>query len=266
MKGYISYFKLYLISSLQYKVAAIAGIFTQFFWGFMYIFIYQAFYTSSHVNQPINFEQLVQYLWLHQAFFALIYLNVDREITESIKSGSVAYELTKPYDIYFFWYIKVLAKKYATTILRFLPIIIISLLLPKPYGLNLPISNINFGLFLMSLFLASFIIAGLIMLINIFTFFTYSDSGLTNILLIVIQLLSGFVLPVPLLPDIIKRLTYLLPFRLMGDLPFRIYSGNMPINEAILSIFLQIIWILFLVIIGKILIKNATKKLYIQGG
>lgn len=40
MKAYYSLFKIRLLKGLQYKVAAYAGVLTQFFWGFMYIMIF----------------------------------------------------------------------------------------------------------------------------------------------------------------------------------------------------------------------------------
>ncbi|HBA50582.1 MAG TPA: ABC transporter permease, partial [Lachnospiraceae bacterium] len=35
MKKYISFFRLRTVMGLQYRVAAVSGIATQFFWGFM---------------------------------------------------------------------------------------------------------------------------------------------------------------------------------------------------------------------------------------
>ena len=40
MKGYLSYFKLKFILGLQYRSAALAGILTQFFFGFIYVFVF----------------------------------------------------------------------------------------------------------------------------------------------------------------------------------------------------------------------------------
>jgi ABC-2 type transport system permease protein len=267
MSGYISYFKLQLLSGLQYRAAALAGLATQFFWGFMSIFIYQIFYENVSANITINFTQLVTYIWLNQAFFALTYIAVrDTEIIKSIKSGTVAYELCRPYNLYFWWYVKVVAKKYASFLLRFAPIVVVSLILPSPYNLSMPISFNSFILFFLGLILGSFVLCSLLMLVNIMSFFTYHDSGISSIFFTITALLSGQALPVPLLPIIIQNLTYFLPFRLIGDLSFRIYSGNIGLSEALKSMGLQVIWILILIIIGNMLMKKATKKVFIQGG
>lgn len=266
MKGYLSYFKVLIITNLQYRTAALAGLCTQFFWGFLSIMIYKAFYSYSG-NPNINFPELVSYVWLNQAFFALIYVRVkDTDIIDGIKTGIVAYELCRPYDLYNWWYIKVLSKKYASVLLRFLPVIVLGFMLPKPYSLSLPHSILSFVLFIITLILGSFVLVAILMLIHSVTFFTYHDGGISQILFLIAELLSGFLLPLPLMPNIIQKISYYLPFRLVGDLPFRVYSGNININDACINILFQIIWILLLILIGKYIMKFALKRVVIQGG
>ena len=71
MRAYLSYFKCQIEVGLQYKSAAYAGLLTQFFWGILYVFVYEAFYDHASV-ESINFSQLMCYVWLNQAFFSLV--------------------------------------------------------------------------------------------------------------------------------------------------------------------------------------------------
>ena len=266
MRGYLSYFKSQVIMGLQYKTSAIAGLATQFAWGFIYSFVYFSFYSHANI-ESISFSELISYVWLGQAFFSLGYLGLkDEEMINSIKTGTVAYELSRPYDLYTWWYIKLLSKRYANVTLRCLPIIIFSLLLPKPYNLSLPISIGAFLLFVITLLLGTFVTTGINMIVQSISFFTMEDKGISSIVYNIGSLLSGFQLPLPLLPTFIIGLAEYLPFRLIGDLPYRIYSGNIMYPYAIKSITLQIIWIILLIIIGKIIMKRALKKVCIQGG
>ena len=267
MIGYLCYFKVILVTRLQYKVAAAAGIVTQFFWGFLQIFIYEAFYTAQVVDTPISYKSLVVYVWIQQSLLALITIrNKDAEFVQDVKNGNVAYEFLRPYNMYTWWYVKCIAKRVAAAALRCVPIIIVAILLPAPYNLTGPESVASFLLFLTTLFLGIFVLNGILILIQIITLFTYDDKGINSIINTVAELLAGLVLPIPLLPQIIQKVTYFLPFRLIGDLPFRIYSGNIPVKEAITSIGLQAFWIVALILIGKMILKSATKKMYMQGG
>ena len=207
------------------------------------------------------------YVWLNQAFFYLILIAVkDEQILEQIKNGTVAYELCRPYDLYWWWYLKHLSKRYAGCLLRCFPVIIVALLLPKPYNLSPPESPEAFILFIIALFLGSLLITSICMIINIITFFTYNDKGISSIIYTIGGLLSGIAIPLPLLPVTLLALTEYLPFRLISDLSQRVYSGNIQIAYGIKSIILQIIWIIILVIIGRLLMKKALSKVSIQGG
>ena len=69
MRAYVNYFRLRVITALQYRAAAISGFFTQLFFGFIYLMVYLAFYESnSSSSLPMNFQNLVNYLWISQAF------------------------------------------------------------------------------------------------------------------------------------------------------------------------------------------------------
>ena len=71
MRACISFFLMRLKSGLQYRTAAWAGIVTQFFWGFMEIRLYYAFYEAAPERFPMTFAQLTSYVWLRQALLAL---------------------------------------------------------------------------------------------------------------------------------------------------------------------------------------------------
>ena len=266
MKGYLSYFKQELLTGLQYREAAIAGCATQFFWGLLYCMIYLAFYSHTSIDS-MSFKEIISYVWLNQGFIYLVALSIkDNDIAGSIKEGTVAYELLRPYDLYYWWFIKMLSKKYSAAFLRCIPIFMVSFILPKPFNLSLPISLQAFVLFLITLFLGSIIVSSIVVIIHFICFFTLSDKGIFSLIATIGQLLSGMDVPLPLLPTLIITISEFLPFRLVGDLPFRIYSGNISGDYAIRCIIFQVIWIVLLTIIGKLIMKKALTKVCIQGG
>lgn len=266
MRAYYSYFKSELMVGLQYRAAALAGLSTQFFWGIILSFIYTSFYQHASISN-FSINELMCYVWLNQAFFSLIYPSVkDGQIMDQIKNGTVAYELCRPYDLYWWWYLKILSKRYASCMLRCLPVLIFAFILPAGYKLILPNSVLSFILFIITLFLGTIVITGINMIIQSISFFTNEDKGISSIFYAFMALLSGITIPLPLLPDIINGINYILPFRLISDLPYRTYSGNMGINSVLISILMQVIWIIILIIIGKIIMKKILTKVSIQGG
>lgn len=154
----------------------------------------------------------------------------------------------------------------SATVLRFLPVLIIAILLPKPYNLDLSITLIRFVVFLVSLALSSILMTTLVLLYHIICLFTLDEKGIVNIFMISSDILSGMVLPIPFFPAFFQNMANILPFRYISDFPFRFYVGNIPMSEGYIGILVQILWIVALVILGRILMKKALKKAVIQGG
>ncbi len=263
---YLSFFKLWFACNFQYRISAIAGLATQFFWGFMMLFLYEAFYKNG-INISFKWNELVSYVWLGQAFYTIVFFRVmDKEIFESIKTGQVAYEFVRPLNVYWMWYAKICAYRLSTCLLRFLPIIIFSILLPDNYALHAPFSGVNFIMFILTLLLGLLISTALAMLIYIAMFYTTSCKGLFNIYGNIADFFSGMDLPILFMPEVIQTLCFILPFRLCMDSPMRIYVGNIDISEGTKIILLQVFWIILLTVVGNFLMQRASKKLIVQGG
>jgi len=121
---------------LQYRAAAFAGFVTQLFWGAIRIMIFAAFYAVTSDEQPMSFTMVVSYVWLGQALLGILPWNIDTEIAEMIRSGSVSYELARPLDLYNFWFCRTIALRTATTTLRCVPMFIVAVLLLPALGLD----------------------------------------------------------------------------------------------------------------------------------
>ena len=96
--------------------------------------------------------------------------------------------------------------------------------------------------------------------------FTIDSRGVLNIYNVISEVFSGVTIPIPFFPNLLKAITYVLPFRYICDFPFRIYSGNIEIVDGIKMLLESVIWIIIFNIIGQIISKKALKKAVIQGG
>lgn len=268
MKSYVALFKIKFITSLQYRAAALAGLSTQFFFGFVFIMVYLAFYESSSITvAPMKWQEVVNYLWLNQAFFALTYIWIkESSLISMIRNGDIAYELCRPINFYYKWYATMYGSRLASVILRFLPVILIALILPYPYKMSLPINIESFILFIIALLMSSLLVTAIALIFHLITFFTLDEKGIIALLMVISEVFSGGVVPLPFFPKFLKTIAYLLPFRFIADLPFRIYSGNVSIESAIPDLLIGIVWIFVIFYIGIILSRKALAKAIIQGG
>ncbi len=268
MKAYINLFKIRIINEFQYRAAAIAGLSTQFFFGFVYAMVYLALYESNKgITPPINLNSLITYVWLQQAFYALTYPHIkDQELLKMIENGNLAYELIRPQNFYLKFYIKQLSHRLIACLLRFYPIIIIGLLLPEPYKLALPNSIGNFIIFALALLFSCLLVTSFSIIVHLITMYFIDPRGIQSAYTIITDIFMGAIVPLPFFPKILKTIAYILPFRYINDFPYRVYTGNISISEGEILLLQSLIWIIISFIFGMLLSKHAIKKAVIQGG
>lgn len=256
---------------LQYRAAALAGLWTQIFFGLVLLMIYEAFYRSSTAPQPMTFAEIVSYVWLGQALLAMLPWNADAEIRAMVRSGAVAYELCRPVDLYALWYVRAIALRTAPTLLRAIPLsVFAALVLPliglDEWALASPPSTaaaVAFGATLVCTLLLG---CALTTLINISLLWTVSGDGAAVLLTSLATLLSGMIVPLPLFPDWAQPIIQRLPFAGLVDLPFRVFTGHIPAADAVLVLGHQITWTVVLVLAGKWLLSRGMRRVVVQGG
>ena len=271
MRGYLSYLSARYSVILQYRAAAFAGMVTQVFWGLVKIMILEAFYASSSAVQPISLPQVVAYVWLGQAFLALLSWNLERDILEMFRTGAVSYELLRPLDLYWVWYFRIIAWRTGQALLRSVPLITFAALVLRLVGLEeIALSappDLSSALFftasmILSVLLGCAISAGA----HAILMWTVSGIGVQSVMSVLVTLFSGMIIPLPLFPDWAQPFFRLLPFHALVDSPFRIYSGNIAGTEAVTILLQQAAWIVGLIVIGRFLIRRGVTRLVAQGG
>lgn len=267
MKKYISFFRLRFAMGLQYRTAALAGVVTQFFWGFMEILVLRAFYEADPAAYPMTIEGTCCYIWLQQAFLALLSVNTfDRELMNCVTDGGIAYELCRPVSVYDMWFARNLAVKTSQAMLRCVPILAVVIFLPKGYGLTAPRDALHFILFLWTLFMGLSVLIATQMIIYMIMFFTLSVEGVKSFFGAVMELLTGAVIPIPFFPEEVQRALELLPFGAMQNVPYRIYSGDLAGTQMGRAVLMQIFWFAVLSALGKVLMHRAERRVVVQGG
>ena len=267
MRKYLSFFRLKFTMGLQYRAAALAGIVTQFAWGFLEVMVYQAFYQAQPEAFPMTMSATASYIWMQQAFLALFATwMMDNDIFDAIARGNISYSLCRPIRIYNMWFSQSTAARVSRAVLRCLPILIVAAFLPEPYGMAKPASAWHFGLFVVTLILGLLVTVAFSMLVYVLTFFTISPQGVRIVFTSMVEFFAGAIIPLPFFPPGWQSVLELLPFASMQNVPLRIYSGSMSGAQMERAVALQLVWLAVLVMLGSGLSRLAEKKVTIQGG
>lgn len=263
MRAYLTIIDTRFRLFLQYRMVAFAGFGTQLFWGLIRMMIFAGFYHSTTAKQPMTYEETVTYIWLGQAFLVMLLFGIDGDIAVMIRSGGVAYELLRPVDLYSFWFCRIAAARAASMMLRAIPMFLFAGLF---FGLQPPPDFVS-GMVAAVAILCAFILScALTMLLTISLFWTISGQGIADIMPVVTYVFSGMIVPLPFFPDWSQPILDALPFRGMADVPFRIYAGHIPSDQALPVIAGQICWIFVLVILGRLVLTRGLRRLVLQGG
>lgn len=263
MKAYLSAFRMRRKMELQYRGAVLGGVICQVFFGLILVAIYRAMYAGK--PQEIPLSHITSYVWLQQAFFRML-LASDPELMDKIRTGSIAYDLCRPLDLYGFYYVRIMAQKMTGSLLRAVPMLVIAFLLPEGWGLMLPASPTGFVWSLAGLFLGLLCVSALENITMGFTMRTLDFRGMQALLNLLMMILSGNILPLTLFPDSWQRVITLLPYAQLLDAPIRLYTGDTPSSAVPGILLIQFFWILLLTGAGILFWRANQKQLEIQGG
>jgi len=267
MSAYRALFRIRFSNSLQYRTAAIAGLVTQFAWGFMYILAFNAFYTSNPAAFPMTLEQTVSYVWLQQAFMALFFIwFFENSIFADIESGQIAYEMVRPINLYNKWFTQTAANRLARAVLRCVPVLVVAFLLPEQFRLVLPNEPLRVALFFLSMLLSMVVVVSFSMLIYISAFYTINSLGTRIVAGVAGDFLAGGYIPIPFFPEVLRRIVELSPFGAMQNMPLLIFSGYLDGAGILQGMLLQVFWAVVLIFIGRILMFRSLKRVVVQGG
>ena len=245
MKAYLSAFRMRLRLELQYRGAVLGGIVCQVFFGLILIAVYRALYAGK--PQAVPLSHITSYVWLQQAFFRML-LASDPDLLDKIRTGSIAYDLCRPLNLYGFYYARILAQKLTGSLLRAVPMLVFAFLLPEGWGLALPASPAALLRSLAALALGLFCVSALENITMGFTMRTLDSRGMQAMLNMLMMTLSGNILPLTLFPDSWQRAITLLPYAAPGIL------------------LIQAAWTAALAALGVLFWRKNQKRLVIQGG
>jgi len=120
--------------------------------------------------------------------------------------------------------------------------------------------------FVLALFCALLLGCAITTLINVSLMWTIAGDGMVVLVAALVSFFSGMIVPLPLFPDWAAPIIQWLPFAGLVDLPFRIYTGNIPPGDVALVLGRQLMWTIALVLLGRWLLARGTRRIVVQGG
>jgi ABC-2 type transport system permease protein len=247
-----------------YRLAILAGVFTQSIFGFIRVSVlFAAISAAGGTLAGYDQRSASTYVWLGQALLAPIAITGWIEIAERISSGDIAVDFARPVDLQLGWWARDLGRATFQLLSRGLPPLLIGAM---TVGLALPQSWTAYPLGLISLFLAVSISFVVRFLVNLIAFWTLDVRGFVGLYLIVSSSLCGLLVPVHFFPEWLRIIAYATPFPSMLQSPIDVLSGYVLDAAAVAVVGSQLAWLVLLVGFARLVQWRAGHRLVVQGG
>lgn len=248
---------------LTYRTAMWAGLATNLFFGMLRVAVLVALYNGQESVNGLSAQAAVTFAGLTQAMIMFLSLFGYFEIMESVSSGAVAGDLIRPVNYYQLWLGKDLGRSIVNLVVRGILFFAIFALF---FRILTPQSAGQWLAFFLSLGLSYLLSFSWRFLINMTAFWTPDALGIGRILFLLTQFLSGFLMPLQLLPDWFSQLCRLTPFPSIVNTPVSIFLGTVHGNILWLELLRQCAWLGVLVLAGQWIYRAGIRRLVLQGG
>lgn len=263
LNAYRDIIRMRFLMMLAYRVNYYSGIIIYALNIGAYYFLWKAIYGSKELLGGMTLSQMTTYVavsWMARAFY---FNNLDREIANEIKDGSVAIQFIRPYNYIIVKMMQGLGEGLFRLLLFTTPgMVVVSLLFP----VQLPTDPAVWALFLVMLFFSFLINSQINIITGLFAFFLENNEGMMRMKRVAVDLFSGLVVPMSFFPGWAEAVMKVLPFQAITYLPGSVFTGKVTGDAAYQVLGVQVVW--FVLLIGPLwlLWRGARTRLFVQGG
>lgn len=262
---YAAFARISFLNLLAYRARYFVGVLTYFFNVSVWYYIWKALFAQEPGGRigGFTFADMVTYVATGWALRSFYFNEVDRDIASQVQEGRLAMSLIKPVDFQAMVLSQALGESAFRLLLFSLPI---ALLLFVVYPLRAPASALAALLFGVSGLLSVLLVGVINFCVGLIAIRTRSILGFLRAKYLVLELLSGLLIPPSLFPARVRPLLDWLPFPHMNYTPGRLYLGLISGPEAARALALQAAWALLLLGLGRLLWHATRKRIVVQGG
>lgn len=251
------------VNMLAYRARYYVGVMTYLFNVAVYYFIWRAVYQHSATVAGLSLPEMITYVavgWIIRSFY---FNEIDRDIAAQVQEGRLAMNLIRPVDFQTTMIADSAGQSAFRAVLFTLPIgVVIGLIFPvRP-----PASLLAGCLFLLSAIFTFFLVAAINFLVGLIAIRTKSILGILRAKYLVLELLSGLLIPTTLFPEPLRTILLASPFPHINYTPAALYLGQASGLAAVRLLALQAGWTLALLALGQLAWRRSRAQITIQGG
>lgn len=248
---------------LVYRWANFAGLLTNIFFGAIFSYVIIALYYARPVVNGYNVQDSLRYTWLIQAMIMVVLPFGWYDLMQTIRSGEVISDLSKPCDFYWYWFSREIGRNLYYLLFRTIPIYIAGMLL---FDIGLPNQWQFWFAFALALSLGAMLGIAYRFLYNVVAFWILEARAVALLAGTIALFFTGSYVPLPLFPSWLRLIADWLPFAGLMSLPAEVFMGKVAGDSLWFELTRQACWVVLLTLIVRTLSSVATRRVVAQGG
>lgn len=248
---------------LAYRAATLAGLVTNAFFGYLRGAVFIALFATRPEVSGWDVRDALTYTWLTQALIMIVQMWGGWEISDNIKTGDVASDLSRPFEYYVYWLARDLGRAAYHVLARGFPTLLIGFFF---YDLLLPPAPTIWPLLAVTLTLSVVMSFAFRFLVNVTAFWLLDIQGVAAVVGVGMMFLSGFMVPVVFFPGWLQTVVEWLPFAGIVMLPIEVYLGKVTGMALLVELGRYAVWAAVLIAAGRLALAAGERRLVVQGG
>lgn len=258
MKKYWVLFKSNLSVSIEYKGALFTWMLFELVSLSSTTFLWLAVFRTNHTVGNYDFNKIIFYYILVPIIGGLTSIFVSEHLPRKIKDGAISTDLMKPYSIAVANLLNQFGIKLVHLSIKLPVYILIAGLFIYVFHIQVQLSTLPLAL---CFCVFSYILHFFIDLALSYTAFWFDDVwSLSHLKTVMLMVFGGLSFPIDLVPQNIRVIFNILPFRFIYYFPIKVVQGNMPVNTLLTEFMQLILWIVIFFVIGKLLWRQGLRK------
>jgi len=259
----LSFVRIGFLNMLAYRARYYVGVLTYLFNVAVYYFIWRAVFRNTPTVVGLTLPQMITYVAVGWTIRSFYFNEIDRDIAAQVQEGRLAMNLIRPVDFQMVMVADAAGQSAFRAVLFTIPIsVVLALLFP----LKAPASVAAGAMFAVSSVMSIFLVAGLNFLVGLIAIRSKSILGILRAKYLVLELLSGLLIPTTLFPEPLRTILLASPFPHINFTPATLYLGKATGLAAARLLGLQAAWTVALIGLGQWAWRKSRMRITIQGG
>jgi ABC-2 type transport system permease protein len=250
---------------LAHRVRYVVGVLNYITYVAVNYYLWQALYASDpqRVNSGFSLTQMQTYVAVNWIVRSAYFSNSDNILAARINKGEISSDLLRPTSIFVQFYGSALGEAVFRAFFMALPVLCVALLV---FQMLPPASVAHAFAFVYSVALAFHLFFAINFITGLLAAYTEKLEGFLWAKFMLMQFLSGLLLPLEFFPDSVRVVFEWLPFKGIAYTPMKIYLGQYTPAQQLNELLLQTAWTIALLVFCQLMWKHVRRRLAVLGG